>query len=49
MKQTILNLWQENRTLSMIVETQIIMQQMKLPIILKFWNLIFMITTMLTI
>ena len=33
----------------MIIQNQIMMQQMKLPIIQKFWNLIFVITTMLNI
>ena len=33
MKQTILNLWQENGILSMIIQNQIMMQQMKLPMI----------------
>ena len=32
----VLNLWQENGTLSMIIQNQIILQQMKLPIIQKF-------------
>ena len=36
MKPTILNLWQENRTLSMIIENQIMKREMKLPIIQKF-------------
>ena len=36
MKQTILNLRQENETLSMITQNQIMIQQMKLPIIKKF-------------
>ena len=33
MKETILNLWQENGTLSTIIPSQIKMQQIKLPII----------------
>ena len=33
----------------MIIQNQIMMQQMKLPIIQKFWNLIFVITTILNI
>ena len=36
MKQTILNLWKENGTLSMIIPNQIMMEQMKLPIKQKF-------------
>ena len=36
MKQTILNLWQGNETLSIIIQNEIMMQQMKLPIIQKF-------------
>ena len=47
MKQTILNLWQENGALSMISQMQIKMKEMKLSIILKFQTLIFVITTML--
>ena len=47
MKKTILNLWQENGTLSMINQMQIKMMEMKLSIILKFQTLIFVITTML--
>ena len=47
MKQTILNLWQENGALSMINQMQIKMKEMKLSIILKFQTLIFVITTML--
>ena len=43
MQQTILDLMQENGILSMIIQNQIMMQQMKLPIIQKS-NL----TTMLT-
>ena len=35
-KKMILNLWQENGTLSVIIQNQIMMQQMKLPIIWKF-------------
>ena len=31
MKQTILNLWQKNGTLLMIIQNQIMMQQIKLP------------------
>ena len=34
--QTILNLWQENKTLPMIIQIQVMLQQMKLPIIQKF-------------
>ena len=47
MKKTILNLRQENGTLSMINQMQIKMMEMKLSIILKFQTLIFVITTML--
>ena len=36
MKQMILNLWQENETLSMIIQNKIMIQQMKLSIIQKF-------------
>ena len=35
MKQMILNLWQENETLSMIIQNKIMIQQMKLSIIQK--------------
>ena len=34
--QTILNLWQENGTLPMIIQKWIIIQEMKLPIMQKF-------------
>ena len=44
----ILNLQQENGIMSMITQNQVMMQQMKLPIIQKFWNLIYVITTMFT-
>ena len=36
MKQMILNLWQENETLSMIIQNKIMIQQMKLSITQKF-------------
>ena len=36
MKPTIRNLWQENRTLSMITENQVMKKEIKLPIIRKF-------------
>ena len=48
MKQTILNSWQENRTLSMINQTQIMKQEIKLSVMQKLQNLIFLITAMLT-
>ena len=44
-----LNLWQENETLPMIIQMQIIMQQMKLPAIKKFQYLVFVTATMLTL
>ena len=47
MQQTILDLMQENGILSMIIQNQIMMQQMKLIIIQKFKNLIFVIRTKL--
>ena len=46
MNQTILNLPPENEKLSMIIQIQTIMQEMKLCIIQKFSNLILVITTM---
>ena len=36
MMQTILYLWQENGTLSMIIQKQIMKMEMKLPLIQKF-------------
>ena len=36
MKQTIINLYQENGTFSMIIQIQIIIYEMKLSIIQKF-------------
>ena len=36
MKQTILNLWQENETFSMIIQNEIIGQEIKLSIIPEF-------------
>ena len=38
----------KNGTLSMIIQRQIMKQQMKLPMMQKFQNLVFVITTMLT-
>ena len=44
--ETLLNLWQETRTLSKIIRKPIIKKEIKLSIIQKIWNLIFLITTM---
>ena len=47
MKQTVLNMWQENRTLSTINHKENMVEEMKLSVIQNFGNLIFMITMML--
>ena len=49
MKQVILNLWQENKTLPMIHQMQIMMKKMKLSVTQKYQNLTFVITRMLTL
>ena len=48
MNQTILNSWQDNGTLPMNNQMQIMMQEIKLSIIKKCENLIFVISMMLT-
>ena len=47
MKQTVLNMWQENGTLSTINHKENMVEEMKLSVIQNFGNPIFMITMML--